>query len=129
MSVHLHDVADLLEPDVTVDTYTEAGRPDWDKDPVRTLAGVPFQASPVSSSEQQLTATTIISRWKAYLPPAIKDPDDPTGATWLQLQGVLTSTWRIRWDGDVYEIDGDVERHKHRRCTRYLSMFLKKVSG
>lgn len=129
MSVHLHDVVDLLEPDVTVDSYTEAETPDWTKPPKRTLAGVPFQGSPVSSSEQQLTATTITSRWRAFLPPAVKDPDDPTGATWLQLEDVVTSAWRISWDGEVYEIDGDVERHKHRQCTRYLSMFLKKVTG
>jgi hypothetical protein len=129
VTVHLHDVADLLEPDVTVDSYTEAESPDWSKPPLLTLAGVPFQASPVSSTEQTVTAETIISRWKAYLPPAIKDPADETGETWLQLETVLTSAWRIRWDGEIYLIDGDVERHKHRRCTRYLSVLLKKVTG
>lgn len=129
MTVHLHDVADLLEPDVTVDAYTEEEKPDWAKPVKRTLAAVPFQGSPISSTEETLTAETIISRWKAFLPPAIKDPADETGETWLQLEDVLTSSWRIRWDGDVYLIDGDVGRHKHRRCTRYLSVLLKKVSS
>lgn len=129
MSVHLHDVADLLEPDVTADAYTEAPAPDWKKPPKRTLTGVPFKCDPVSSSEQQLTATTVITRRIGFLPPAIKDPDDPSGATWLQLEDTIDSSWRIRWDGDVYTIDGEVERRKHRQCTRYLSVLLKKVSG
>lgn len=126
MTIRLRDAATLLEPDTSADSYTEEAAPDWDKDPVREL-DVPFKGEPVSSSEELLTAQTIIARWKGYLPALIPDPTDASGATLLALADVVTSTWRVRWHGDVYTIDGDVEVHRKDDTVRYLSVILKRV--
>ena len=37
--------------------------------------------------------------------------------------------WRIRWDGEDYTIEGDVERHKRAGTVRYLSLTLERITG
>lgn len=127
MTVRLRDVATLLEPATKTDTYTEAETPDWTKPPARELE-VPFKGDPLSSTEESVTAETIISRWRAHLPPSIPDPADLEGLTILVLEDLVTPAWRIRWHGEVYLIDSEIAVHRTRQCTRYLSALLKKVS-
>jgi hypothetical protein len=114
VTVRLHDQAVVLEPDTRVDRYTDTPEADWSKPPV-TETPTPILMRPLNSFEAVATAETVVSRWRAYLGPA-----------W---DGVLTPAHRIRWDGDDYEIDGAVERHKTRSCVRYITVTLKLAKG
>lgn len=114
MGIRLRDEAILLEPDITADRLTEEEAPDWDKDPL-SATPTAFQCQPVSSTEEALTAETIVSRFRGTLRPM-----------W---DGILTSDWRIRWDGEDYTIEGEVERHKKGRRVRFLTVTLSKIEG
>lgn len=58
----------------------------------------PASVTPVSSTEEVVNTQSTTGRFVLELGPYAD----------------LEATDRIRWDGDVYEVDGDVERHKHR---------------
>ena len=110
----LRDEAVLLEPATKTDPYTEETRPDWSKDPL-SATPAEFKAQPVNSDEQTLTADTIVTRFKAWLP--------------ARFDGIVTSDFRVRWDGRDYDIDGDLERWKQGQTVRYLTCFLKHWEG
>lgn len=114
VTVQLRDEAVLLEPDTRLNENTEEQVADWTKPPV-SVTPTRFKGEPVSSTEEALTAETIVSRWVGYLPPM-----------W---DGILTPAFRIRWDGEDYLIDGAIERFKTRKCVRYLMVILKRVDG
>jgi hypothetical protein len=111
VTVRLRDRVDVLWPATKVDTYTEEDRADWTKDPVRTDSGVRATVQPVSSTKEAVTAETIVSRWDC----------------WLSGSSEVASSCRIRWDGDVYLIDGEVEAWKSGHRTRMLHCLLKRV--
>ena len=113
MGVRLRDEAVLLEPDVSADRETEEQVPDWGKSPA-SATPTRFQAQPLTSTEEVLTADTVIARWRAFLPPTFA--------------GIVTPAWRVRWDDEDYEIDGDIEKHKRGTSVRYISVTLKKVT-
>lgn len=100
----------LLEPATSVDEYTGAATIDWDLAPT-IHAEVLAAVEPVSSTEAALTASTIVSRMRLYLP----------GDT------VIDPRWRVRWEGVDYEIDGDVEPWVNGRGPQYLHCLIKKV--
>ncbi|MGI8682069.1 MAG: hypothetical protein ACR2JO_08060 [Mycobacteriales bacterium] len=100
-----------------IDPYTEAETPDWTKPPRSELA-TPIKVQPYSlrfSTEAVLTAGTVVSRWEAWLPPSF--------------DGTIDSSWRVRWDGDDYDIDGEIGRWKTRGVVRYLTCTIKLVTG
>lgn len=113
VSVRLRDEAIVLEPATKDDTYTGGPVTDWDQPPVSATPTL-FYGHPVSTSEAVLTSGTVISYVQGFL-----------GPEW---DGLVTPAWRIRWDGDDYEIDGEVERHKTRSSVRFLTVLLKRVS-
>lgn len=112
MGVRLRDRAVHLVPATRTDPRTGEVTADWSKPPASSTS-IPFQHQSLTTDEQLLTAETIVTRGRGYLPP------------WLD--GVVTPEHRIRWDGDDYEIDGDVERHKTRTRVRYLTVTLRIV--
>ena len=114
MTVRLHDEAIILEPATKADSYTGLPVSDWDALPA-SATPERFKGEPLSSTEAVLTAETVVSRWRGYLPPM-----------W---DGILTPAFRVRWDEKDYEIEGDIERFKTRRCVRYLAVILKRVDG
>lgn len=120
----LRDRVDVLWPTTAADSYTEADRADWSQGPARTVTGVRAAVQPVSSTEEAVTAETIVSRYECWLPTAHTTGSDET----VDLAADLTSACRVRWDGDVYFIDGDVEPWKSGRRVRRLHCFLKRVS-
>ena len=101
----------LLEPATTADEYDQSVTIDWTLPPT-VHDGVLAAVEPVGSTEAVLTASTIVSRLRLYL------PGDTT----------VDSTWRVRWQGDDYLIDGDVEPWVNARGTQYLHCLLKKVT-
>lgn len=58
----------------------------------------PAVIGPVSSTEDVVNQQQTLTRWRIVLGPYAD----------------LAATDRIEWDGDTYEVDGDVERHKRR---------------
>lgn len=101
----------LLEPVLAVDSYTKEQTADWSQAPTEH-PNIPASVDPISSSEALLTAGTVITRWVCYL---------PEGTT-------VAPTWRVRWRGDDYDVDGGVELHEGVR-EGYLSIVLKRVEG
>jgi len=127
VTVRLRDRVDLLEPNGTIEGYRETLQPDWSKPPKRELLCVPFYARPLASTEEALIADTIVELWRGFLPPTIPNPDNPS--VHLVLQQLLTPQWRIRWDHEIYRIDGMIERHKTGTRTRFHTMKLKRIDG
>lgn len=103
---------DLLQPATKVDEYDQTTTADWTVPPT-VHAGVPAAVEPLTSTEAVLTAETIVSRLRVYLP----------GDT------VVEASWRIRWRGDDYLIDGDVEPWGNLRGVSYLHCLIKKVTS
>lgn len=114
MTIRLRDEAIVLEPATAADPYTEQNEPDWQLEP---LSATPTRCKiePLSSTEDVLTSETIVSRHRGYL-----------GPEW---DGIVTPTFRIRWDSEDYRIDGDLERFKTRGAVRYLAFALKRIEG
>ena len=102
MTVRLRDEVVVLEPATKVDSYTETATVDWTLPPA-SATPTRFKGEPLSSTEEVLTAETIVSRHRGYLDPM-----------W---DGIIDSSFRIRWDDQDYRIDGDVERFKRRYQT------------
>lgn len=73
-----------------------------------TSQAYPARVSVVSSTEDVVEQPRTVTRWKCTVGP---------GAD-------LATTDRIEWDGAVYEIDGDVERHKGRRGLHHQTVIL-----
>ena len=76
-------------------------------------AGVNYPASvtPQASDENVVDQQRTVARWRLILP-ATAD---------------VVVTDRIFWDGEVHEIDGEVERHKRRGRIHHLEATLIKV--
>ena len=105
----LGDAVTLLEPATKVDRYTGTGVPDWSQPPVLHPGKGVVQV--VSSTEAVLTSGTVVQKARCWLPPGKP----------------VTSSWRVRWDGDDYEIDGAVERKKRGTQVHHMHMWLKRV--
>lgn len=105
------DLVDLLEPATDEDEYTEETVPDWKQEPT-VHEGVPASVDPLSSDEQTVTADTVISRWKCYLPADCG----------------ITSDWRIRWNGNTHVVDGEVETWRGRLGAGHLAVTMKRIA-
>lgn len=75
----------------TQDDYGNDVR-NWDAASSATVGGCSVQ--PVTGEEVTVGRDTIVSRWQLFAP----DGTD------------LTATDRVEWDGDAYEVDGEVQR-------------------
>lgn len=103
---------DLLEPRTEVDEYTQEPSVDWDTAPI-VHVGVPAAVEPLTSTEDVLTAATLVGRSRCYLPAGTR----------------VEAWWRVRWLGDDYLIEGDVEKWIGMRGEAYQVLILKKVTG
>lgn len=119
------DQVTLLEPATVTDRYTEEERVDWTQPPTEHLHEGEVQV--VSSTEAVLTAGTVVQKARCWLPP------EAAGYYGFGLYGVgayagsFSTKWRVRWDGDVFEVDGEVERKKVGGQVDHLHMWLKRV--
>ncbi|BEL07827.1 hypothetical protein Q0Z83_060180 [Actinoplanes sichuanensis] len=84
-------------------------RPDWSS---TDDAAYPADVQPLATDEQVVDEQRTTTRWRLILP-ATAD--------------VIASD-RIAWDGDVYEIDGDVQRWKRRGVVHHLEAVLLTVN-
>lgn len=124
MTIRLRDRAVLLEPATTLDEYTEARTADWAKPPRRRIP-TPFHAFPISSTEETLTAETVISRWRGFLPVQVANPSNVLQP--LVLAEIFTPSWRVEWDCETYLIEGNIAKNRGGGRTRHLTIVLKKV--
>lgn len=102
----------LLEPATTTDPYTGEARPNWTATPTEH-PDTPAAIEPLSSTEATLTAETVISRWVLYLP----------------AETTIEPSWRVRWRGDDFDVDGEIQVWEGRRDEAYRSCLLKLVEG
>ena len=72
----------------------------------------PAEVQPASTDENVVDQDRTVTRWRAWLPAAAD----------------LVATDRIVWDGDTYEIDGDVQRWKQRGVPHHIEVLLVKVT-
>lgn len=109
--MRLRDRVDALA--ATTPTEDERGNTTltWDWANARTE---PASVGPLGSSEYTSGQQTVITRWRVILLPGTS----------------CTATSRVRWRGDTYEVDGDVELHTdHRGRAHHCEALLKRVEG
>lgn len=102
--MRLHDTVDRLRAPLVGGPYGNQTR-DWAN---ATSVTYPAEVQPVSSTEDVVNQQQTITRWRLFLGPTAD----------------LEATDRIEWDGDTYEIDGDVERWKRRGAPHHLEAVL-----
>ena len=93
--MRLSDTVTRLRAPLIAGPYGNEER-DWDNAPPGVV--YPAEVQPVSSTEDVVNIQQTQTRWRLFLGP---DAD-------------LEATDRIVWDGDTYEVDGEVERWKRR---------------
>jgi hypothetical protein len=84
-------VVTILRATTTEDPYGNPVR-DWDAATQTQVTGCSVQ--PVQGDEVTVGRDTVVSRWRLYAP----DGTD------------LLASDRVRFEGDVYEVDGEVQR-------------------
>lgn len=104
----LADEVTRLRAPLTSAGYGNQAR-DWS---APASATYPARVSVVSSTEDVSGEPRTVTRWKCTVGP---DAD-------------LAATDRIEWDSLVYEVDGDVERHKSPRGLHHQTVILKRVA-
>lgn len=82
---------------------------DW---PNATSVTYTAELQPVSSTEDIVNQQQTVTRWRLFLGP---DAD-------------LQATDRVVWDGDTYEVDGDVERWKRWGVLHHVEAVLMRVN-
>jgi len=91
ISFHVETVTRIRAPYVDGDRYGDEVR-DWDNATETTVSG--GRLLPMVSAEDTIDREQIVRRWLYFAPP---------DADWL-------ASDRLRWQGVVYEIDGEVRR-------------------
>lgn len=94
--------AELVEGDYGNETR------DWAN---ATSVDYPAEVQPVSSTEDVVNQQRTETRWRVFLPASAD----------------LEATDRITWDGDTFEVDGEVERHKARGRLHHVEAVLLRV--
>lgn len=84
-------VVTVLRAPTDDDDYGNPAR-DWDAATESEVTGCSVQ--PVQGDEETVARDTVVSRWRLYAP----DSTD------------LLASDRVRFEGDVYEVDGEVQR-------------------
>lgn len=109
--IRLSDVAEIASAPGQGDDEHGNPTPDWAS---AAWSREPALIQPVSSSENNAAQDTVISRWRIFLLPV-------TAATSLS---------RVRWRGDVYEVDGEVQVFPDLRAKpHHHEAFLRRVEG
>lgn len=91
LSMGPHTITVLRAPQIQAD-YGNATRPDWDHPTSVDVPGCSVQ--PVQADEYTIDRDTTTTRWQAWVPAtADLEPSD-----------------RIAWNGQTYDVDGDVMR-------------------
>lgn len=107
----LPDEVVVLEPTVDVDPYDKQTRVDFNNPTSATPW--PADMQPATSTELTDNRQTVISRW--YL--------------MLTSQAVIEPAWRVRWRGDDFDVDGDIEVWWDDGYVDHQSCYLQKVKG
>jgi hypothetical protein len=98
--LRLNDRVQLVSPgDVGEDAH---GNPtvDWDSEPVRVSPALVTPLSALtSSSENTIGGQVTITRWRLFLPAVVP----------------IDARSRVRWRGDEFDVEGDVELHTDTR--------------
>lgn len=85
--------------------------PDW---PNAVTSSTPAAwVQPVSSDEQSLNEDRVVARWKIFLPPAVD----------------LLPTDRLVWDGETYQVDGEVQLWDVGRPHHHEAFLLRVIGG
>lgn len=104
----LQDTVVRLRAGTVADGYGNPRR-DWT---TATEASFPADVQPTASSEDVVDQDRTVTRWRLFLGPYAE----------------LLATDRVRWDGAVYEVEGDVERWKRRGVLHHTEAVLIKVT-
>ncbi len=93
------DTVTLLRAPIVTSAYGNSGR-DWS---IATETASPANVQGPSGGEDFGEGDRVTSRWRLFLPGGVN----------------LEPTDRVRWNGEVYEIDGEVfaRRDKHVKAT------------
>jgi hypothetical protein len=104
----LHDTVTRVRAPLTAGPYGGQQR-DWSN---TSSVAYPAEVQPVSSTEAVVDADRTVTRWRVVVGPG----------------AAVAATDRIVWDGGTYEVDGDVERWKHRGVLHHLEAVLMRVT-
>lgn len=91
MRLGQHTVTVVHPTGTTDDGYGNA-EPDWAGASRTTVAGCSVQ--PIVGAEETIGRETVVSRWELFAPDS----------------AALLATDRVEWDGDTYDVDGEVQR-------------------
>ncbi|MFI5839452.1 head-tail adaptor protein [Catenuloplanes sp. NPDC051500] len=106
--MQLRDLITRLRAPLAGDGYGNE-RPDWS---AATSTPYPADVQPASSTEDVVDEQRTVTRWRVWLP---RTAD-------------LLASDRIEWDGQTYEVEGDVERWKVRGWLHHLEAVMIKVT-
>ncbi|GAB7039706.1 MULTISPECIES: phage head completion protein [Catenuloplanes] len=106
--MQLRDRITRLRAPLIADGYGNQG-PDW---PAAVTAVLRASVQPASSTEDVVDEQRTVTRWRVWLP---RTAD-------------LLATDRIEWDGQTYEVEGDVEHWKDRGQLHHLEAVMIKVT-
>lgn len=105
------EIVRLRAPLVTSD-YTGDEERDWSDDTTIAKRKIRADVQPQSTTEVTTQRELVVDRWRVLCP-----PDD------------VISTDRILWNGDVYEVDGDVGLFLRRGVRHHMEFALKRFQG
>ena len=103
----LSDTVQRLRATATGDGYGN-DQLDWSVPDTQTL---PAEVQPLSAAENVVDQQRTTTRWRMWLGPHVD----------------VLATDRFVWDGDTFEVEGDVERWKIRGRLHHLKVILIKV--
>jgi hypothetical protein len=108
--VRYYDQVTLVAPPApTVDPVTGNESVDW---ATATRTSVAGSVQPLSSSESTADEQVTITRWRLFCPPV-----------------PMTAEYRVEWDGDSFEVDGEVGVWKRRGTSHHVEAVLRRVEG
>lgn len=107
--MRLHDTITRLRATGSSDGYGNTTA-DWSG--TLNEVDLPAEVQPAGSTEDVVDQARTTTRWRL----------------WLFADADLTASDRVRWDGQVYEVDGDVETWKRRGAPHHLEALLMKVT-
>ena len=109
-----HDRVDILWPVIFTDRHGGgAQQADWSQPPSRVLRSLRAQVQPMTSADTRVVDDAkVITTWSCWLP----------GDT------SVDRSCRVRWDGSLYAIEGEVERWKSGRRVRRIALTLQRIT-
>ena len=108
--MRFHDSGTRLRGVVVAGTQGRPDRLDWASP---TALDMPCEFQPNSTSENVDNQDRTVTSWRLFLPPAAD----------------ITAVDRWRFLGVVYEVDGEVERHRRGGREHHVELVVSRVSG